>query len=242
VPAAGVSEKPGRRGRRGRFRLGRIVRRLLAIAAAIVFLPYVVVPLYAVVNPPVTPLMLQNAILHGSGIHKTWVSLDAVSPNVVRAVLAAEDARFCSHNGIDWIEVRNAMNDPDGEMRGASTITMQTARNLFFFGGRSWLRKGFEAPLALYADFILSKPRILELYLNIAEWGSGVYGVAEASQRNFGVPPSKLSARQAALLAAALPSPERRDPSDPSRGVARIARLIAGRAAQLGSADDCVLG
>ncbi len=226
-----------------RSRLRRILRRVLVVALVLVFLPYVIVPLYAVVNPPITLVMLQRSLTEGVGIHKEWVDIDAVSPRLVRAVLAAEDARFCSHHGVDWVEMRNALQDDDGPMRGASTITMQTARTLFFPGGRSWIRKVFEVPLAVYTDLVLSKRRILELYLNVAEWGpNGVYGVAAASKRAFGVTPADLSAGQSALLAAALPSPATRNPAKPTRGYSRVARRIAGRAAALGAGAECVLG
>ncbi len=216
------------------------LRRLVLLILAVVFVPYLIVPLYAVVNPPVTVFMLERAAADWNGIHKKWVDLDQISPHLARAVLAAEDARFCSHHGIDWIEVQNAFEDSRSR-RGASTITMQVARGLFFLEWRSWVRKAFEAPLALYTDFILPKRRILEIYLNIVEWGPGVYGTAEVSERSFGVPPSKLSKSQAALLAAALPAPLQRDAAKPSRGMSRIARRIAGRAARLGPAADCVL-
>ncbi len=201
------------------------LRRLAVVVLVLVLLPYLVVPLYAVVDPPVSAVMLQYAVTRHAGIDKKWVDLDQVSPNLIRAVLAAEDARFCSHHGVDWVEMHNALVDDNGPMRGASTITMQAARNLFFFNGRNWIRKGLEVPLALYTDFVLSKPRILEIYLNVAEWDSGVYGVAAASQHYFGVPPSRLSMRQASLLAVTLPSPGTRDPAKPDPGLARIARL-----------------
>ena len=235
------SAKRGRSESHARGRLRQWLRRLGFAALALVLLPYLIVPIYAVVNPPITLVMLQNALTEGGGIHKKWVDLENVSPNLARAVLAGEDARFCSHHGIDWVEVQNALEDEDGPARGASTITMQTARNLFFPAGRSWIRKAFEAPLALYTDLILSKSRILEIYLNIAEWGRGIYGAAEAAKRSFGVSPARLTAGQAALLAAALPSPASRNPADPTAGYARLARRVAARAATLGPAADCVL-
>jgi monofunctional glycosyltransferase len=226
---------------KGRTRLRRWLFRGALVILALILLPYLIVPLYAVVNPPITPLMLQRAVFGRVGIHKQWVNLDDISPNLVRAVLAAEDARFCSHHGIDWVEVQNALQDDDGPMRGASTITMQAARNLFFPVVRSWVRKGLEAPLALYMDLVLSKRRTLEIYLNVAEWGRGVYGVGEAAERSFGVTPARLTAGQSALLAAALPSPAFRDPAKPSRTLWRVARRVDARAARLGPAADCVL-
>ncbi len=232
-----------RKQKQGKQRAGirRWALRLVLVIVALLLLPYLIVPLYAVVNPPITPLMLQRAVTQRVGIHKTWTDLEDVSPNLVRAVLAAEDARFCSHHGIDWIEVQNALEDDDGPMRGASTITMQVARNLFFPSWRSWIRKALEAPLALYADLILSKRRVLEIYLNIAEWGRGVYGVSEIARRSFDVTPARLTAGQAALLAATLPAPGVRDPAKPSRTLLRVARRVDRRAARLGPAADCVL-
>ncbi len=238
----GTEQKAQKKRTRGRWRSGRWLwlRRIAIAVLALVLLPYLIVPLYAVVNPPITMVMLQRAVF-GSGIHKQWVGLKDISPNLVRAVLASEDARFCSHHGIDWVEVQNALDDEDGPMRGASTITMQVARNLFFPAVRSWIRKAFEVPLALYADFVLSKRRILELYLNIAEWGDGVFGAGEAAKRYFGVPAARLTPGQAALLAAALPSPVTRNPGKPSARLWRLARRVDRRAAALGPAADCVL-
>jgi monofunctional glycosyltransferase len=223
----------------GRLRLW--LRRLGFVVLAIVLLPYLIAPLFIVINPPVTFVMLERAARERLGIHKTWVDFEDISPNLVRAVLASEDARFCSHHGIDWVEVQNALQDEDGPMRGASTVSMQTARNIFLPTGRSWVRKGLELPLALYIDFVLSKRRILEIYLNVAEWGTGVYGAGEAAKRDFGVSASNLTRSQSALLAAALPSPRLRNPARPGPGYSRIARRVAGRAAALGPAADCVL-
>ncbi len=221
--------------------LRRWLRRIGLVIVALVALPYLIVPLYAFVNPPITLVMLQNALTEGGGIHKIWVDLKDVSPNLIRAVVASEDARFCSHHGIDWVEVQNALEEEDGPPRGASTITMQAARNLFFPAGRSWIRKAFEAPLALYTDLILSKRRILEIYLNVAEWGRGVYGVAEAAKRGYGTRPARLTPGQSALLAAVLPSPLSRNPAKPSPVLWRVARRVDQRAATLGPAADCVL-
>ena len=136
----------------------------------------------------------------------------------MRAVIASEDARFCAHHGIDLVELQNALDDEDGRFRGASTITMQAVKNLFLWTGRDWVRKALEAPLALYADLVLSKRRIMEIYLNVVEWDTGIYGAEAASQHYFGVPAAKLSAAQAARLAAILPSPETRDAGNPGRG------------------------
>jgi monofunctional biosynthetic peptidoglycan transglycosylase len=159
----------------------------------------------------------------------------------VRAVLVAEDARFCSHRGIDWAELENALDDDDGRMRGASTITMQTAKNLFLWTGRSWVRKVLETPLALYSEAILSKRRIMEIYLNVVEWGPGIYGAEAAARHHFGVSAASLSPSQAALLAAVLPAPSLRNAADPGPGTRRIASRIAARAEKSGAYAGCVL-
>lgn len=236
---AGVLKSARARGKL-RSRLRRLVRPAAIALAILVALPLVLLPLYAFVNPPVTTVMLLKT-LGGNGIHKTWTGIEDISPRLARAVLTSEDQRFCSHHGIDWVEVENALDDEDGRFRGASTITMQTVKNLFLWTGRSWIRKGLEAPLALYAELFLSKRRIMEIYLNIVEWDEGVYGAAASSQHYFRIPPSQLSATQSALLAAVLPSPATRDAAKPGRGTSRIARRIVGRMAA-GQADASCVG
>lgn len=216
--------------------------RLVAIVIAVlVLLPVVLLPLYRFVNPPVTTVMLLKA-LSGAGINKTWMPLEEISPRLVRTVVTSEDNRFCMHHGIDWIEVQNALEDDDGRFRGASTITMQMVKNLFLWTGRSWVRKGLEAPLALYADLVLPKRRVMEIYLNVVEWGVGVYGAEAASQRYFNIPASKLSVVQAARLAAILPAPTRRDAGKPNASTRRIAARIAAREPMGAVAAFCILG
>ena len=226
--------------RRRRSLVGRLLRAALLAGAVIAALPFVLLPLYAIVDPPVTTVMLWKR-LGGAPIDKEWTDLEAISPHLVRAVLVAEDARFCSHRGIDWVEVKNALDDEDGRRRGASTITMQVVKNLFLWPERAWLRKAAEVPLALYAELVLSKRRIMEIYLNVAEWDTGIYGAAAAARHHFGVPPAELSAAQAARLAAILPSPETRDAANPGSGTRRIARTIAARAEKSGPYVACVL-
>jgi monofunctional biosynthetic peptidoglycan transglycosylase len=199
-----------------------------------------VLPIYASVNPPVTTVMIWK-LFAGVPMTRSWVNLERISPHLVRAVLMAEDARFCAHGGIDWVEVQNALDDNDARLRGASTITMQTMKNLFLWSGRSWIRKGLEVPLALYAELVLSKRRIMEIYLNVVEWDAGIYGAEAAARRYFGAGAPSLSADQAARLAAVLPSPERRDAARPGPGTERIAQRIAARAALSGAYVGCVL-
>ena len=235
------SEPVGRRSRpRRRSSLRRALRTVSRAALLLAALPLVLLPLYAVADPPVSTVMLWKS-LGGAAIGKQWTDLDEISPNLVRAVLASEDARFCEHNGIDWVEMEKAMGDEDGRPRGASTVTMQTVKNLFLWTQRSWIRKGLEFPLALYAELVLSKKRILEIYLNIAELGDGIYGAAAASEHYFGVGPAELSKAQAAQLAAILPAPLARNAAKPSRQTRAAARRIAGRAAASGGYFGCVL-
>jgi monofunctional biosynthetic peptidoglycan transglycosylase len=206
----------------------------------ILAIPLSLLPIYGVVDPPVTTVMFWKW-LGGAEIEKRWVDLEEISPNLVRAVIASEDARFCAHHGIDWVEVQNALEDESGRPRGASTITMQTVKNLFLWAERDWVRKGIEAPLALYAELTLPKRRIMEIYLNIVEWGAGLYGAAAASEHYFGVPPSELSESQAARLAAILPAPLSRDAANPGPGTLALAQSIAERAAAAGPYVTCVL-
>jgi monofunctional glycosyltransferase len=235
-----IATKERRVPRRRRSSLWRALRRVFWAIAVVAALPLVLLPLYGTIDPPGGTVMLWKR-LAGAPIEKHWADLADISPNLVRAVLASEDARFCSHNGIDFVELQNALDDEDGRFRGASTITMQTVKNLFLWTGRDWVRKAIEAPLALYADFVLPKRRIMEIYLNIVEWDTGVYGAAAAAEHYFGVPPAKLSATQAARLAAILPSPETRDAANPGPGTRRIAKRIAARAAQSAAYAACVL-
>jgi len=169
----------------------------------------------------------------GSPVQRTWVDLKAMSPALPRSVVASEDAKFCSHRGIDWDSLQNAIEDAqDGEVSGGgSTITQQVAKNLFLWSGRSVIRKGLEIPLAMWVDLMLSKQRILEIYLNIAEMGpSGQFGAQAGAEYAFNRPASSLSAREAALLAAILPNPVTRSARTPGPGVRRLAGTYMARA------------
>lgn len=191
--------------------------------------------------PPVSTLMLGRWVTL-QDVDRRWVPLDRISPRLVASVLMSEDARYCQHRGVDWEAVREVIEDAeDGTpSRGASTVTMQTAKNLFLWPSRSYIRKGLEVPLALWLDLVLSKRRILEIYLNIAEWGPGIFGAEAAAQASFGKPAAALSAREAALLATALPNPVRRSASRPSRGHARLAAINVVRAAEAGPYLGCL--
>ncbi|MGE4220335.1 MAG: monofunctional biosynthetic peptidoglycan transglycosylase [Alphaproteobacteria bacterium] len=212
-------------------------RILIRILGAALLAPLLILLLYRFVPPPGTPLMAIRAF-EGESIRKDWRTLDEIAPALPQAVVAAEDNRFCHHWGIDLGAMREQVELAiDGETpRGASTISMQLAKNLFLWPGRSILRKGLEAWLTVYVELVLPKRRILELYLNVAEWGHGVYGAEAAAQAHFGVPAAALTSSQASLLAAVLPNPRDWSPASPSGYVAGRARLYRQRIPQLGPA------
>jgi monofunctional biosynthetic peptidoglycan transglycosylase len=166
-------------------------------------------------------------------VSRQWINFSAISPALPRSVIGAEDAKFCSHHGVDWGALRDVIDDAeDGEVtRGGSTITQQVAKNLFLWPGRSVVRKALELPLALWIDLVLPKQRILEIYLNTAELGpSGQFGAETGSAYAFGHPASALTPREAALLAATLPNPVRRSARNPGPGVRRVAGIYMARA------------
>ncbi len=174
---------------------------------------------------------------------RQWVDFDDIAPTLYQSVLMSEDGQFCSHQGVDWDAVNLVISDAlDGERpRGASTITMQTAKNLFLWGGRSYLRKALEVPLALWIDFALPKRRIMEIYLNIAEWdNNGIFGVQAGAQSHFGRSAANLSRRQSALMAVTLPNPILREPSKPTAGLNKLARIVENRARQSGAYIKCL--
>jgi monofunctional glycosyltransferase len=205
----------------------------LKLLAAIALAPFVLTFVYAFVPPPVSNLMLLRAV-QGNGITKDWVSIDKMSPYLAASVLSSEDARFCSHWGVDWTEMQGVIDDvfddDEGPIRGASTVSMQTAKNLFLWDGRSFVRKLLELPIALWMDGIWTKRRMMEVYLNIVEWAPGIYGAEAAAQHHFKKSAAKLTRREAALLAAVLPNPIKRKAGKPSKGVRRIADRIQIRA------------
>jgi monofunctional biosynthetic peptidoglycan transglycosylase len=217
----------------------RVARNLLLVVLAGLLLPYLLAPLYRA-GHPVSTLMAWR-YLTGAPMSRQWVGISAISPYLPRSVVAAEDAKFCSHHGIDWDALREVIDDAEeGEVtRGGSTITQQVAKNLFLWQGRSVVRKALEFPLALWIDLVLPKQRILEIYLNIAELGpSGQFGAQAGSLYAFGRPASALSAREAALLAAILPNPVRRSARNPGPGVRRLAGTYMARA-QASSLQRC---
>jgi monofunctional biosynthetic peptidoglycan transglycosylase len=198
-----------------RARLLPILR--LAVLAAVSLWAAAALSLVALrwVAPPFTVVHAQRRMQSlGKKYHKryTYVPLDRIAPELQRAVVAAEDARFYQHRGFDWQELRHAVEDEDGRGRGASTITQQLVKNLFFGTGRSYIRKGIEASLVPVAEFALGKRRILELYLNVAEWGPGVYGAEAAARHHYGISARQVDRARALRLAAILPAPLRRRP------------------------------
>ncbi len=197
---------------------------------------------YRFVNPPITVLMIGQWIEQGR-LERNWRSLDDISPHMPLAVIAAEDARFCSHFGFDFIEIRKALAETD-RRRGASTITQQVAKNVFLWPDASWLRKGLEAGFTVLAEALWPKARTIEIYLNVAEFGPGIFGVEAAAQHAFGKSAADLTAAEAARLAAILPNPRERSAARPSNFVAQRARAIGGGAQTLAETGGaaCVSG
>lgn len=223
---------------RSRSMMTRIV---LAIAGFLI-LPYVLVFVYLIpFIHPVSTLMLRDIVLL-RGYDRQWVSLDDISPVLVQSVMMSEDGQYCFHGGVDWGEMQELVAETlDGEAtRGGSTIPMQTAKNLFLWNGRSFVRKALELPLAVAADLVWTKRRLMEIYLNIAEWGPGIYGIEAAARYHFKVPASKLSRRQAALLAVSLPNPIDRNAGKPRRGLRTLASVIERRAQGSGDYIRCL--
>ncbi|WP_404947082.1 monofunctional biosynthetic peptidoglycan transglycosylase [Rhizobium terrae] len=245
TPESQVQEdEPVNTGLRRRLFSGGLIRRAVLIVLAVLLLPYLLVFVYALpFTRPVSTLMLSELALF-RGYDRRWMSIDDISPNLVRSVMMSEDGQFCFHGGVDWNQMRGVVEDAlDGEAtRGASTIPMQAAKNLFLWNGRSFIRKGLELPLALGADLVWSKRRMMEIYLNIAEWGPGIYGAEAAAQYHFRIPASKLSARQAALLAVSLPNPITRVAGKPGRGMQRLAGIVERRARSAGDYIKCIYG
>jgi monofunctional biosynthetic peptidoglycan transglycosylase len=236
----GMAARPKRWNRTG---LKNWVRRGIVGAIVLTLIPVVLTVLY--IPPfvhPVSTLMLRD-LATLSGYDRRWVPIDEVAPVLAYSVIMSEDGQFCSHYGVDIAELKGVVDDAlQGEAtRGASTITMQTVKNLFLWSRPlAGLRKVIELPLAVYFDAMLSKRRIMEIYLNVAEWGTGIYGIEAAAQHHFGISASKLTQRQAALLTVALPNPIARNPAKPGKGLRRLANVIERRATRSGAYVDCL--
>jgi monofunctional biosynthetic peptidoglycan transglycosylase len=212
------------------------------VAVVLALTPYVVAPFYRFIDPVSTPMLWRWAT--GARVERTIVPLDRISPSLPLAVIVAEDGSFCRNRGIDLGAMREALlrsGDDPAEARGASTLTQQTAKNLFLWPGRSYVRKALEIPLALWLNLVLPKRRILEIYFNIAEWGpNGEFGAEAGARFAFGKSARDLSLDEAAELAAILPNPRRRSARMPGIVVRRLAALYVSRATTYGALDACV--
>jgi len=234
----------GRKNRKGHLydkrRTMSLLRRACYLCLVLLLMPVMLLALYSlpITHPPST-LMLKDMVLLRD-YDRQWIPLEEMAPRLVQAVMMSEDGRFCEHHGVDWSAIHAELTRDGGPSRGASTITMQMVKNLFLWHERSYLRKTLEVPLALTADMMMSKKRVMEIYLNIAEWGPGIYGIEAASQFYFKRQASKLTPRQAALLATTLPNPYLRNPTRPGAGMNRLARIANLRARRSGAYIGCL--
>jgi monofunctional glycosyltransferase len=217
------------------------VKRIAIVLAIIVAIPLVMTPVYLVVDPISVPMI--ERYVTGRPVVRVWRNIGAISDRLKAAVILSEDGQFCRHWGVDLGALRGEVEDfvAGEDARGASTITMQVARNLFLWNQQSVVRKALEIPLALWIDLVMPKRRIMEIYLNIAEWGpNGEFGVAAGAKYAFGVEPQNLDYRTATLLVTALPNPMVRRPGRPSANMQRIASIIEDRVKQFGERASCV--
>jgi monofunctional biosynthetic peptidoglycan transglycosylase len=221
----------------------RWLKRFLVLMAGVLALPYLLTLVYAVVPPPVSATMLWKK-LEGQQIDYRWRPLSDTSQNLVRSVVTAEDAGICRHNGVEWAVlgevITEAMEREGGPTRGGSTITQQVAKNLFLWPSRSYVRKGLEIPLALWIDLVWTKRRIVEVYVNTAEWAPGVYGAEAAAQHHFKKSAKALTRSQAASLAASLPNPVVRNAGRPGPKTRATARTIRRRVNSTVPYLDCL--
>lgn len=206
-------------------RLRRLSRWFLKALGVLFVVQIFLVALFSVVNPPTDYYMLAETNRLGS-IRQEWVPIERISPHMARAVVAAEDANFCRHWGLDMGAIRKVIDQGGKRLRGASTISQQLAKNLFLWPGRSWLRKALEAETTLLIEAFWTKRRILEVYLNIVEFDEGVFGVQAASKRYFGIDAADLSLSQAARLAVVLPDPKRRSAAHPTARLRKHAAAV----------------
>ncbi|MFC5343059.1 monofunctional biosynthetic peptidoglycan transglycosylase [Brevundimonas staleyi] len=220
-------------------------RPILTALLILALLPIGGVVVHTLAPPPLTLLMVREFIA-GNGLDYRWRSLDQISPNLVASAIAAEDARFCSHGGFDMEAIEKALqnNERGRKVRGGSTISQQTAKNVFLWPSRDWIRKGFEAGYTLMIETVWSKRRIMEVYLNVAEMGPGVYGAEAAARHWFGKSAADLTPREAARIAAILPSPRRYDAAEPGPYVRRRASRVqaSARVVRNEGLAACVLG
>lgn len=234
-----LTESENRQIRSDKMRSGKL-RLTLYILVFLLALPFLMMLLYKLpFIHPLSTLMLRDKITQ-TPYERQWTPIEDISPHLVNAVIMSEDGQFCFHNGVDWGALKTVITRDGAPKRGASTITMQMVKNLFLWHGRSYLRKGLEIPYATVADAFLSKRRIMEIYLNIAEWGPGIYGAEAASRHFFKRSAKNLTQRQAIYLAVTLPNPKLRNPARPSMNMTRLGRLIEKRLQQAGTYTQCL--
>ena len=215
----------------------RLLRWGLRLVALLALLGAGAVAVQTAVHPAST--LMIGRWLTGQPVDRRWVPLAAVSPRLVASVILSEDGQFCRHHGVDFAALRQVIRG-GAPSRGASTLTMQVVKNLFLWPGRSYLRKALEIPLALLVDALWGKRRVLEAYLNVAEWGEGVFGAEAAAQRDFGKAAAALTPREAALMAAALPNPILRSAVKPSRRHRQLAQRLVDMQGLAGPHVACV--
>jgi len=228
--------------RRRKRLVGRLWRLLLRVALGATLLAVGLVLLFRWLPPPPGPTIIAERLRLGS-IQRDWVGIGAMSGDVLLSAAAAEDANFCLHGGFDLEGIRAALADDDRRLRGGSSISQQVAKNVFLWQGRSWLRKGLEAGLTLLIELAWPKQRIMEVYLNVAEMGEGVFGIEAAAQHYWGVQASELGPQRAGRLMAVLPDPKRRSPVSGTGYIIRRGAAIERGAATI-RADgraDCFL-
>ncbi len=233
LPSVG-QVRPPRRG------LRRLVGLVLLVPGIALGLTLTLALVYSAVTPPSTLMLGRWLTLQP--VTRESVPLERISPNLVQAVMTSEDQRFCQHNGIDLGALRDAIDEEEGPSRGASTITMQTVKNVFLWPGPSYLRKAIEIPLSVALDALWGKRRVMEIYLNVAEWGDGIYGAQAAARHWFRKDARDLTRGEAALLAASLPNPILRSAGRPTSALRRMAARIQGRFGQVDGLMGCLGG
>jgi monofunctional glycosyltransferase len=218
----------------------RIIKRFILMASVIIVAFIAgLITLYTF-KPPISTLMAMRWV-SGQSVERVSLPLSRISPHMPVAVMMSEDARFCLHYGVDWGALRDVIDqaEEEGPSRGASTLPMQLAKNLFLWHGRSYIRKIMEIPLSLVISTVWSKAHIMESYLNMAEWGDGIFGAEQASRTYFKKSARHLTMYEAALLAAALPNPALRNPAQPSARHRKLAEKIVARMNRDGDSADC---
>ncbi|WP_404401590.1 transglycosylase domain-containing protein [Pelagibacterium halotolerans] len=213
----------------------------VAMLAILVAVPLLLVPIYWIVPPVSVPMLARYLTLQQ--VDRQWRGINEISDRLKTSVILSEDGQFCRHFGVDISALQTEIEDyfAGRPVRGASTITMQVARNLFLWNDRSMIRKALEIPLAIYIDLVLPKQRIMEIYLNIAEWGpNGTFGIEAGSQHAFGTTAENFTWERASLLAVTLPNPHLRNPADPTAGLRRVAEIVQTRAQQFSGHASCV--